>query len=380
MGKLRKTLEFERKARKEQRAAMPTRSTVQDDAIRKATTEQQATLPRKSSMKDVTERSFNRTERIEQPPKEPTNTQEVCSHVSKCGKERRLKYLQATRPKSSGGEQKSNQSKPSAPVTRRRARSLGMTSPFVIPDIPMQDLGIVSQPLPELTKARNDFALDIQHDPQGCVICKGIMKHGVDHDHRGTPKESIKIPKPKSASERLAETKQHEDEPTIRPSQPPALALATVLKSLTDEHAHLLIQHTHIKSLYFRHDPAIMKTKRKDLFAKMVSLLNAMEVKADQIYSLHDVLEDYKHDGHVEFQDQEIEDTLQSIGIDLVELGLRGGEAPTQTQTQKSSQRQPWDLESNETGTQDLPWEGLDNTTGTSKSGQTGTRRRSWAT
>ena len=346
----------------------------------KTTVEVRAPLPRKSSMKDVTWRSSSQKDKFEQLPQESNSTQEVNSHDRSHWKKRRLNASQVPRPKSSGGELKSSHCEPSAPVTRRRARSVGMTSPFIIPDITIETLGLVSQPPPELSRARQDFTQDKRHDPLQCTICSSIMKHGIDHEHKETAKENIKIPKPVPASERMPAVKQYEEEPTIRPSQPPALALASVLKSLSDEHAHLLIQYTHIKSLYLLHDPAIMKTKRKDLCEKMTSLLNAMELKADQIYSLHDVLEGQTPDGKIDINDQDVEETLQSIGIDLVELGLRGGEAPTREQTQKSVPRQPWDLESNENSTQDLPWEGIETTVETSKSGQTGTRRRSWAT
>ena len=243
----------------------------------------------------------------------------------------------------------------------------------------MQVPGIASQPQPELSRARADFTKNEDHEIRNCTFCRAVIERGIDHEHNGTATENIKIPKPVPVSERIPEAAHYEEEPTIRPSQPPALALATVLKGLSDEHSHLIIQYSHYKSLYVRHDPSIMKTKRKDLWGKMQTLLNAMEAKADQIYALYDVLEGQKADGTIDLEDKEVEETLQSVGIDLVELGLRGGAAPAREQKVDFAQRRAWDLESNENSTHDLPWEGIESTVETSRSGQTGARRRSWA-
>jgi len=379
VGKLRKTLELERIARKDQDASRIAKDIVREDAASKIPLERQPTLPRKSSMKDMTRRSFGSADRTEQSVQEPTIAQEVCSNEPDNSTVRIPNLSQATRPKSSGGEHMRRHSEPSVPVTRRRSRSLGMTSPYLLPDITMRIPGVVCQPRPELSQARTEFADDKGHKIHTCTVCKGIMERGIDHDHNNTAKESIKIPRPVPVSERVPKDKQYEDEPTVRPSQPPAIALAAVLKGLSDEHAHLIMQYSHYKSLYIGHDPSIMKTKRKDLWEKMRTLLNAMEAKADQIYALYDVLEGQKEDGNIDLEDKEVEETLQSVGIDLVELGLRGGEAPAQEQKPQTAQRQPWDLESNENSTQDLPWEDIESTVETFKSGQTGTRRRSWA-
>ncbi len=378
VGKLRKTLELERLARKEHHTSRPATDVAHDDAAPKIPLESQPALARKSSLKDVTQRSFGQPDRTEQPVQEPTITQEVCCYESDYKIVHRPNISQTTRPKSSGGEHMRRRSEPSMPTTRRRSRSLGKTSPYILPDITMQISGIACQPRPELSRARAEFTNDKEHEINKCTVCKAIIERGIDHEHE-TAKESIKIPKPVPVSERMPEAAQYEDEPTIRPSQPPALALATVLKGLSDEHSHLIMQYSHYKSLYVGHDPSIMRTKRKDLWEKMRTLLNAMEAKADQIYALYDVLEGQKEDGGIDLDDKEVEETLQSVGIDLVELGLRGGEAPAREQKPRPAQRQHWDLESNENSTQNLPWEGIESTVETFKSGQTGTRRRSWA-
>lgn len=379
VGKLRKTLELERIARKDQDAPRIAKDIAQEDASSQIAVVSQPILPRKSSMKDMTRRRSSPADRTEQSVREPTVAQEVYSNKPSHSTERTSNLSQATRPKSSGGEHMRRHSEPSIPITRRRSRSLGMTSPYLLPDITMRIPGIVYQPRPELSRARAEFADNKEHIIDSCTVCKGIMERGIDHDHNNTANESIKIPKPVPVSERVPQDKQYEDEPTVRPSQPPAVALAAVLKGLSDEHAHLIMQYSHYKSLYIGHDPSIMKTKRKDLWEKMRTLLNAMEAKADQIYALYDVLEGQKEDGNIDLEDKEVEETLQSVGIDLVELGLRGGETQAPEQKSQTAQRQPWDLDSNENSTQNLPWEGIESTVETFKSGQTDTRRRSWA-
>lgn len=379
VGKLRKTLELERLARKEQRASLPAKATAHDDTEQEIPSEPQPTLPRKSPMKDVTWRSFGQVDKTEQSVQESNIAQGVCSYQSNHEELQTPNQSQNTRPKSSGGEYSRRHSEPPVPVTSRRSRSLGKASHFILPDVTMQISGIAFQPPPGLSQARDDFTQNRDHEIRNCTFCVGVIERGIDHEHNETAKENITIPKPIPVSERVPEANQYEEEPTIRPSQPPAIALATVLKGLSDEHSHLIIHYNHYKSLYVRHDPSIMKTKRKDLWEKMSTMLNAMEAKADQIYALYDVLEGQKQNGNVDLEHKEVEETLQSAGIDLVELGLRGGAGPAQGQNPKPAQRQSWDLESNENTTQDLPWEGIESTVETSKTGQTNSRRRSWA-
>ena len=384
VGKLRKTLELERLARKEQRASLPAGPMAQDSSEQETPSEPQPTLARKTSMKDGTWKSFGQLDKTEQSVQEPNVTQEVCfydsNHENSNHEEPQTpKQSQNTRPKSSGGEYSRRHSEPPVPVARRRSRSLGKASAFILPDVSMRISGIASQLPPELSQARDDFTQNRDHETRNCTFCMGVIKRGINHEHSGTAKENITIPKPIPVSERMPEAIQYEEEPTIRPSQPPAIALATVLKGLTDEHSHLIVQYNHYKSFYVRHDPSMMRTKRKDLWEKMSTMLDATEAKADQIYALYDVLEGQKQNGNVDLEDKEIEETLQSAGIDLVELGLRGGAGSARGQKSEPAQRQPWDLESNENTTQDLPWEGIESTVETSKTGQAGSRRRSWA-
>ena len=116
------------------------------------------------------------------------------------------------------------------------------------------------------------------------------------------------------------------------------------------------------------------------MYKKVETLLKAIDVKADQIYALYDVLEGQKADGH-EISEEEVEVTLQSIGIDVGEVvGLRGGEVEDKdADAAKAKRRHAWDLESADDSEDELPWEGIETTVETAKSGRGGAGRRgSW--
>ena len=266
--------------------------------------------------------------------------------------------------------------------TRSRRRGLNaenMTSAFIVPDITIRSPGPGSQPVPELTKEAQDV-LDgpAKHDGQNCTVCKRAISHDEHHEHSVTVREAIKIPKPVPVSDRMPKSSAYEEEPTIRPAQAPGLALAVVMKSLDDELAHLKIELTQYQALYNGHDPALSKRKRKTVYHKIETLLEAIEAKADQVYALYDVLEGQKQDGH-EISEEEIEITLQSVGINPAGLHLRGGGADEKQHHEKDkpSVRQPWDLDSNGDSGDDLPWEGIETTVETTKSGIAGRRRSS---
>ena len=257
--------------------------------------------------------------------------------------------------------------------TRRHQREQAkdnLTSAFILPDI------TIREPVPELTAAGEKVLEDLKnHSGQNCTICNQAIRSDSNHDHAGATKQTIKIPKPIPVSDRMPPPSEHNDDPTIRPSQPPALALASVLKGLEDEIAHQKIELVHYQNLYNGHDPALSKRQRKSVCATIETLLKAIDMKADQIYSLYDVLEGQKQDGH-EITEKEVEVTLQSIGVDPAELGLRGGDVDDHLE-RDAADRHPWDLEESNDGSEDeMPWEGIDSTAGTAKSGHGGLERR----
>lgn len=357
IAKLRRTLEYERLERKKQQATKGQTSKSRDNTIQTGTGEQrqQQSLPRKSSLKATTRRVTDASDTSGRSLTEP----EVVLSQKIPSEDTRRHSETSIDPKRQQRHGKSAED---------------MTSAFILPDITIREFA------PELLAAGERVLDDLtNHDGQNCTVCHQIVKAGLSHDHTSAAKETITIPKPVPVSERMPEPTEYNEDPTIRPSQPPAHALACVLKGLGDEVAHQKIRLAHYQRLYSGHDPALSKRQRKSICAKIETLVKLIDVKADQIYSLYDVLEGQKKDGH-EITEQEIEVTLQSIGVDVVDLGLRGGDLNSRMQQQEPAKRYPWDLESKDTSEDELPWEGIESTAGTTNSGHgTESRRRSWA-
>ena len=363
MADLRKTLEQERLERKQRQQCKRQPSKADSTFIQKGSVELQSqhsqqVLPRQSSMKDMTAGSL---------PQDPTE-----------------KSIHHTEPT----EHHRRHSETSVLSTRSRRRGLDagdMTSAFIVPDITIRNPVANTEEIPAVTKEAQKVLEGLaNHKGHNCTVCTRFVKRGEEQCHAETAKETIKIPKPVPVSERILITSDNEDDHTIRPSQPPGLALATVMKGLEDELDHLKIQFSKYQTLYNGHNPALSKRSRKSVQQKMEGLLSAIDVKSDQIYALYDVLEGQKQEGH-EISDDEVEITLQSIGVDVATLQLRGGEVEKQAEKPKPKPKakvesHPWDLES-EGESEDLPWEGIDSTVETTKSraSMASRRRRSAA-
>lgn len=237
-----------------------------------------------------------------------------------------------------------------------------MTSAFILPDITMQNpASATHDPVTLSSSAQRVMDETVQHKTNNCSVCKRVITDDTNHSYQGDrcDKKSITIPKPVPVSERMPEPSVYNEEPTLRPSQPPALALATVLKGLEDELAHLKLQLAKYQNVYNRHDASISRRQRKSIYQKMESLLKEIDTKADQIYSLYDVLEGQKQDGH-ELTDEEVEVTLQNIGVDAPTSGPsdftnRNGRNSSRARP-ASSRGEP------ETDDEELPWEGFEST------------------
>lgn len=220
---------------------------------------------------------------------------------------------------------------------KKRSPMEDMTSAFILPDITLSRAELAgSNPskLPEATqRALDDIA---QHDGKNCVVCKNSPPHDGPCNH-----DAIKISKPIPVSERMPEPTSYNEDATMRPSQPPALALATVLKALEDELSHLKMQLAGYQSAFNKLDASLGKKQRKALTEKVEKLIKDIDMKSDQIYALYDVLEGQK--GRGDITEQEVEMTLQSIGVD--------------TTTNTVDKRHVEDESEDE-----LPWEGIEST------------------
>lgn len=217
-------------------------------------------------------------------------------------------------------------------ISRRRRRTEsteGLTSAFIIPDITLQS----NYSLPVIGR---DAC--IQHNVASCTACPQSSRN-------------VDIPMPVPVNER--EGYLDMTNATIRPSQPPSVALATVIKHLQDEIIHLKLKRDAENTVYNQHDPALSRRKRLQVKATIDILTAQIEKRSDQVYALYDVLEGQRNqtaakDGR-DINDQEIEETIDSLDVDPVELSGRvGRKAP-------AGLNDIDDL----TGESDLPFEGF---------------------
>lgn len=85
-------------------------------------------------------------------------------------------------------------------------------------------------------------------------------------------------------------TSSFNEESTIRPCQPPADALASVIKGLEYDLANSKQKLSELVKLYNDHNAALRKRVRKSLALRIESTLAEVERKSDYLYSLHDVV------------------------------------------------------------------------------------------
>jgi hypothetical protein len=226
----------------------------------------------------------------------------------------------------------------------RRGASLGEeTSAFLIPDITLNMSSAASQSC-------------INHNIAQCTAC-----------HH---KDELTIPTPVPVTDRDLDL----TNATIRPSQSPELALATVIKHLEDEIIHLKLQRETANRIYNQHDPALSRRRRLDVKAKLDSLTAEIEKRSDQVYALYDVLEGQKQARQTgesskpaaAMTNADVNDTLTSIGLNPVELsshigrsggssapglGLDGANDDDMSFAAAATDDAEYD--------EDLPWEGI---------------------
>jgi hypothetical protein len=231
-------------------------------------------------------------------------------------------------------------------TSNRQRIDENMTSAFIIPDITIHGLNAPHDHPMLSASARKVLDNLAQHDGHNCTVCTRIASFDRTENTSGTKtevKQTVNVERPIPVSDRMPVAGPYEDEPTMRPSVAPGLALATVLKGLQDELAHLKIELAQFQSMYNKHDASLSKRKRKSLHMRIEGLLKKIDRKSDQIYALYDVLEGQKESGN-EMTEKEVEVTLMSIGI-----------APGNNDTESSE-------ESDADSELDLPWEGIEDT------------------
>ena len=326
IARLRKKIEEERRAERFGRAASA--------PVQKNSTQQSIGLPRKSSLKDVTVGMDEGTSCFslasgngEEFAKAAKSVRVQSPHTSD---EVSMQQMQQIQQAEVGDTSiLSNTSR-----RRRRAASadIGMTSAFILPDITLH----TSKSLFQTTEK-------LQHDPSKCTACPPNNK-------------DITIPTPVPVTDREGPDVTNA---TIRPAQPPPLALATVIKQLEDEVKHLKFQLGAHQQRYNQHDPALSKRERVKVKTNMDKFTIEIEKRSDQIYALYDVLEGQKEAGQQakEMDEQEVEEKLDSLGIDPAEIAARVMRGEPEV-----GRKGPFGLDGAEEmseGSGELPWEGL---------------------
>lgn len=312
VAKLRKKLEEEHASarRGKRNVSAPAQQPQQEETVRSMA---QGSMPRKSSLKDITAGLVeNATGRF-------TISGETVEELTKAAKTVRVQsphtsdasFMPQQQAETGDTSILSNTSR-----RRRRAASAeGMTSAFILPDITIHG----SQQLP----TTNGKGCCIHHDADSCTAC-----------HPGDL-SNLDIPTPVPVTDRELEQDIDITTATIRPAQAPPLALASVIKQIQDEITHLKLLLQEQQTLYNQHDPALSKRKRVLTKLRISDFTSKIEVRSDQVYALYDVLEGQKQAAALakegggqearEMDEEEVEETLMSIGIDPAELAGRVG-------------------------------------------------------
>ncbi|KAI0999849.1 hypothetical protein K3495_g8350 [Podosphaera aphanis] len=149
------------------------------------------------------------------------------------------------------------------------------------------------------------------HQTSNCTIClRENLKRGIEN----AAKVTVHLKRPIPVSERTPAPEIFEDEPTIRPSVHPGQALAFVMKTIKDQLEHSMIRYQEANKAYINHDSSLGRKVRKGMINNIKSLVEEIEVRQDQIYYLHDVLEGLKHTKR-DMTEDDLNFTLTNIDI-----------------------------------------------------------------
>ncbi|KAL7945169.1 hypothetical protein V8C42DRAFT_71802 [Trichoderma barbatum] len=155
------------------------------------------------------------------------------------------------------------------------------------------------------------------HNCQDCTVCSRITSHSgvISSIDLAAGKKRVSIPRPIPVSDRVPE-----GDHTVRPSHSPGEALALVIKGLKDESQHLQLELTRLQARYNRSDKSMDRHQREALAGTIRKLLNRVEAKNNQIYSLYDVLEGQKAAGQEMTQEQVEMTVLNITGMNVREV------------------------------------------------------------
>ena len=290
----------------------------------------QPVLPRKSSMKDISHRIS---------PEDIAETTRANSRTGKTNANEGVSQDitdQISRSLSDAARRQSDPTATAASNTSRRRRASSgydenMTSAFIIPDItiaqPINSHETTGLKHTTLTDAAHHLIQGVNpHDATNCLICSRLttqsktQPHGTSKDKQ-EEKKTIVVPIPSLVSSTPVQPTADNPDPTIRPSQNPSIALAIVLKELTDQHEHIKLALRAKQDQYAAADPRLSRRKRERLGREIEALLRKCEATAGMIYRLCDVLEGQKEsgigsvdgNGEKDWTHEEIEITVQEL-------------------------------------------------------------------
>lgn len=251
---------------------------------------------------------------------EPTDRQvsKTGPLIEKASYDERSRTLEPTR-KSSGNNPDQHSGDPSAMnIGSRRSKDKpeDMTSDRIVHNVTPEFAGHERQP-PPTSSAEAEISYFEHLAP--------IFNRRVEQEGTSLRKEPEVLSKPMPAVKQTTQPAADEEDPTLRPSQPPVLALSSVIKGLEDEVSVAKRQLAQFQDLYNNQNPALARRARKSLKEKMEALLRTIDRKADYIYSLYDVVEGQKQEGQ-RMSDEKLESTLQSMGINMSWEGIRSDE------------------------------------------------------
>ena len=188
----------------------------------------------------------------------------------------------------------------------------------------------------QLTEAAKHIVHSLDpHDAANCIVCSRLTNSG------NPQAATIKMQNPTLASaaataSALPTTDKTTDltTATIRPSQPPELALACVLKELSDQHSHAKRKLIEAQLKYQQLDPKFSRKKRERLNDVITGLLGKVENLAAMVYRLWDVVEGLKR---IAGKDESKNDQKDK------KAGMRGEDGGKGKEKEKESEVMDWD-------------------------------------
>ncbi|KAI0150859.1 hypothetical protein BJ166DRAFT_534548 [Pestalotiopsis sp. NC0098] len=135
------------------------------------------------------------------------------------------------------------------------------------------------------------------HDCRNCIMCVRINAHRHQGETQEVGKKTITVERPVPVTDRIPNPVSSDADITMRPAQQPGIALATVLKGLNDELAHIVLRISRKNDYLNGLDPSFARRQRKQVSSELQRLMRLRDVKQDQIYRMHDVIEGQKQAG-----------------------------------------------------------------------------------